>query len=179
MCDAGAPSEQVAVLPLIEADWAEVRAVYAEGITSGHATFETGPPATWDAFDEGRAADHRLVAKSATGELLGWAAVTPTSSRPVYSGVLEHSVYVAAAARGRGVGTLLLAELIASTEDAGAWMLQASVFPENTASTALHASAGFRQVGVRRQIALMTHGPMAGVWRDTVLIERRSTLVGR
>jgi L-amino acid N-acyltransferase YncA len=164
---------------MIEADWPEVRAVYAEGIATGHATFEAEPPPTWDTFDAGKVTEHRLVARDGDGVLLGWAAASPVSARPVYAGVLEHSVYVAAAARGRGVGALLLSELIASTEAAGVWTLQASIFAENTASLALHESAGFRRVGVRQRIACMSCGPLAGTWRDTVLVERRSTTTGR
>jgi len=175
--DAAAPA-RVTVSPMLAADWPEVRAVHAEGIATGHATFETEPPPSWSAFDAGRSAAHRLTARSAEGALLGWAAVSPVSARPVCAGVVEHSVYVAAAARGRGVGRLLLAELIASTEAAGLWTLQASVFPENTASLALHEAAGFRVVGVRRRVARSSAGPLAGTWRDTVLVERRSTVAG-
>jgi len=164
---------------MLEADWPEVRAVYAEGIATGHATFEAHPPASWDVFDAGKLADHRLVACDGAGTLLGWAAVSAVSTRPVYAGVLEHSVYIAAAARGRGIGRLLLGELITSTEAAGAWMLQASVFAENTVSLALHEQAGFHRVGMRERIARMSYGPLAGTWRDTVLIERRSTTTGR
>lgn len=138
---------QVAIFPMIETDWPQVRAVHAEGIATGHATFEAAPPPTWDAFDAGKTPEHRLIARDGAGALLGWAATSPVSARPVYAGVLEHSVYVAAAARGRGVGALLLSELIASTEDSGAWTLQASIFTENTASLALHERAGFRRVG--------------------------------
>jgi L-amino acid N-acyltransferase YncA len=169
---------RVAIVAMTEADWPGVRTVHAEGIATGHATFEAEPPSSWDAFDAGKLAGHRLTARDGDGTLLGWAAVSPVSTRPVYAGVVEHSVYVAAAARGRGTGRLLLDELIASTEAAGIWTLQASVFGENTASLALHEAAGFRRVGVRQRIARMTCGPLAGTWRDTVLIERRSTAVG-
>lgn len=164
---------------MLEADWPEVRAVHAEGIATGHATFDNEPPASWNAFDAGKTAEHRLTARDGAGVLLGWAAASPVSARPVYAGVLEDSVYVARAARGRGVGRLLLlAELIASTEAAGVWMLQASVFGENTASLALHDAAGFRRVGVRERIARTASGPLAGTWRDTVLVERRSATTG-
>lgn len=167
---------------MVAADWPQVQAVYAEGIATGHATFEAEPPVSWEAFGASKTAAHRLVARGLDrrGEhvLLGWAAVSPVSARPVYAGVVEHSVYVAAAARGRGVGRLLLAELIASTEAAGIWTMQASVFPENTASLVLHEAVGFRRIGTRQRIARMTHGPMAGQWRDTVLIERRSPTFG-
>jgi phosphinothricin acetyltransferase len=111
--------------------------------------------------------------------ILGWAAVSPTSSRACYAGVVEHSVYVAQAARGRGIGSQLLQELIRVTEAHGIWMIQSSIFPENLASLALHTRHGFRVVGQRERIARMEYGPYAGQWRDTVLIERRSTSVGR
>jgi L-amino acid N-acyltransferase YncA len=171
-------SDDVAVFPLVEDDWSEVRAVYAEGIATGHATFEAEPPPTWAAFDASKLPDHRLVARDGAGHLLGWIAVSPVSGRAVYAGVVEHSLYVASAVRGRGVGRLLLDELITSTEDAGIWTIQSSAFAENTVSLDLHRSAGFREIGIRERIARMTYGPLAGSWRDTVLIERRSTTVG-
>ncbi|WP_328295790.1 GNAT family N-acetyltransferase [Kineococcus sp. NBC_00420] len=168
----------IVVFPLIEPDWPEVRTVYIDGIATGHATFEADPPATWAAFDASRHPDHRLVARDERGTLLGWVAVSPVSSRPVYAGVVEHSLYVAPGARGRGVGRRLLDELVAATEDSGIWTIQSSLFPENLASVALHRAAGFREVGRRERIALMTYGPLAGQWRDTVLIERRSPVAG-
>ncbi|WP_432542962.1 GNAT family N-acetyltransferase [Kineococcus sp. SYSU DK002] len=168
----------IAVSPLTGADWPEVRAVHAAGIATGHATFDADAPATWAAFDAGRHPDHRFVARDEHGALLGWVAVSPTSPRAVYAGVVEHSVYVAPGARGRGVGRRLLDELVTSTEDGGIWTLQASLFPENLASAALHRAVGFREVGRRERIARMTHGPLAGRWRDTVLIERRSPVAG-
>lgn len=168
----------IAVLPLTEPDWPEVRTVYAAGIATGHATFEADPPATWTAFDTGKHPDHRLIARDGSGTLLGWAAVTPTSRRPVYAGVVEHSIYIAPGARGRGIGRRLLDELVTSTEDSGIWTIQSSLFPENLASVALHRAAGFREVGRRERIALMTYGPLTGQWRDTLLIERRSPVAG-
>ncbi len=173
------PAAPVVVAPMTAADWPDVRAVHAEGIATGHATFETAPAASWAEFDAGKLPAHRLVARAAgAGGLLGWAAVSPVSSRPVYAGVVEHSVYVAAAARGRGVGRLLLDALVASTEAAGVWTLQCSVFRENSASLALHAAAGFRVVGTRERVARAGAGPLAGTWRDTVLLERRSSVAG-
>ncbi|MCK6210195.1 GNAT family N-acetyltransferase [Georgenia sp. EYE_87] len=157
--------------------WPEVEAVYAAGIATGHATFETTTP-SWAAFDAGHLADHRFVCLDRRGEVLGWAAVSPVSARAVYAGVVEHCVYVAPAAHGRGVGRALLDALVRSTEAAGIWTIQSSVFPENVASLALHRAAGFRQVGVRRRVARMAAGPLTGRWRDTVLLERRSALVG-
>jgi L-amino acid N-acyltransferase YncA len=158
------------------AHWPEVEAIYAAGIATGHATFETTTPG-WEAFDAGHLADHRHVCLDARGRVMGWAAVSPVSVRAVYAGVVEHSVYVARAARGRGVGRLLLDGLARSTEAAGIWTIQSSVFPENVASLTLHHAAGFRQIGTRRRIARMTYGPLAGQWRDTVLLERRSRTV--
>jgi L-amino acid N-acyltransferase YncA len=149
---------------------ASVLAIYQAGIDEGNATFETRAPG-WEAFTAARLPDHRYVAVTGTG-VLGWVAVSAVSARPVYRGVVEHSVYVHAAARGQGVGRALLAALITSTEAAGIWTIQSSIFPENTASVALHAAAGFRVVGTRERVA-RHHGH----WRDTVLIERRSPVV--
>ena len=173
----GRSRDEPVVAPMTPADWPAVRDVYAAGIATGHATFQAAPP-TWEQFHAAHLPDHRLLALDGAGTVLGWAAVSPVSARPVYAGVVEHSVYVSPTAQGRGVGRLLLTELIASTEDAGIWTLQASVFPENTASLTLHAAAGFRVVGTRERIARMSHGPLAGQWRDTVLLERRSTRAG-
>jgi L-amino acid N-acyltransferase YncA len=174
----GTPGPSAIITAMAEADWPEVRAVYAEGISTGHATFESEPPSTWSAFSTGKHPGHRLTARAADGRLLGWAAVSPVSTRPVYAGVAEHSIYIAAAARGQGIGRTLLDALIASTEAGGIWTLQSSIFGENTASLALHHAAGFRTVGTRRRIARMSYGPLAGTWRDTILIERRSPTAG-
>lgn len=151
---------------------AEVLAIYQAGIDEGQATFETQAPA-WPAFDATKLPEHRLVAVDRTRQVLGWTAVSPVSDRCVYAGVVEHSVYVAPGARGRGVGSALLRALIASTEEAGIWTIQSGVFPENTASLALHHGCGFRTVGTRERV-----GRQHGVWRDVVLIERRSPVVG-
>ena len=160
-----------AIRPMTPEDWAAVETIYGDGIATGHATFEAEPP-TWEAFDGGKLDVGRLVAVDGE-QILGWAALSKVSTRPVYRGVVEHSVYIAAAARGRGVGSTLLAALIAAADDADLWTMQSSIFPENTASLALHDRAGFRRVGTRERIAQMTYGPAAGRWRDTVLIERR------
>ncbi|KOV38175.1 phosphinothricin acetyltransferase [Streptomyces sp. XY431] len=149
----------------------EVLAVYRAGIEEGNATFETAAPA-WDAFDAARLPGHRHVALDQDGRVLGWAAVSAVSTRPAYAGVVEHSVYVHPRFRGFGIAGALLEALIASTEAAGIWTIQSGVFPENTASLALHAKAGFRVIGTRERIA-RHHG----VWRDVVLIERRSPVV--
>ena len=151
---------------MFESDWAEVEAIYAEGIATGDATFETTTP-TFADFDAGRLRDHRFVAVE-NGQVVGWVAVMPTSSRTCYSGVVEHSVYVAERARGRGVGRALMEALVASTDAGGVWTIQTNLFPENAASVALHERLGFRVVGRRERIA-----KRGGVWRDTLLLERR------
>jgi L-amino acid N-acyltransferase YncA len=151
---------------------AEVLAIYQAGIDEGEATFETQAP-TWRAFDAAKLPRHRLVAVADPGRVLGWAAVAAVSDRCAYAGVVEHSVYVAPDARGRGVGTALLRALIASTEAAGIWTIQSGIFPENSASIALHRRCGFRTVGTRERL-----GQLGGRWRDVVLIERRSPVIG-
>ena len=152
---------------------AQVLEIYRLGIATGHATFETEPP-PWPAFTTGRLPGHRFVALDGD-RVLGWTACSPVSDRCVYSGVVEHSVYVHPDARGRGVGRRLLSTLIASTEAAGIWTIQSGVFPENTASLALHRAAGFREVGVRERIG--RHAAFGGRWRDVVFLERRSPRV--
>ena len=159
------------LVPLTAAHWPAVQRIYAEGIAGGHATFETEPP-SWEAFDASRLADHRIVAVDADGAVLGWAAVSAVSSRCVYRGVVEHSLYVSARARGRGVGRALLQRLVDSTEAAGIWTIQSGIFPENAASLALHEKLGFRVVGVQERL-----GQHHGRWRDVVLVERRSPLL--
>ena len=154
-----------------EGDWPAVEEIYASGIATGEATFETATP-RWEEFDAGRLRDHRLVAVD-DGVVVGWAALAPTSSRECYAGVVEHSVYVAEGVRGRGVGRALMEALIAGADAAGLWTIQTSIFPENAASVALHERVGFRVVGRRERIA-----KQSGVWRDTLLLERRSPHVG-
>jgi L-amino acid N-acyltransferase YncA len=151
------------------ADWPVVAAIWADGMATGDATFETEVP-SWEEFDRTRLAGHRLVAVA--GDIVGWAALTPTSSRECYAGVAENSVYVAADARGRGVGRALLEALLAGADEDGIWTVQTSVFPENEASLALHVGVGFRVVGRRERIAKLN-----GVWRDTLFLERRSPSV--
>jgi L-amino acid N-acyltransferase YncA len=148
------------------ADWAQVEAIYRDGIATGDATFETEPP-SWEEFDRGRLAHSRLVATE-NGAIVGWAALSTTSARACYAGVVEHSVYVAESARGRGVGKALLEALVASAAEHGIWTIQTSIFPENAASLALHDRAGFRVVGSRERIA-----ELHGAWRDTLLLELR------
>lgn len=154
-----------------ETDWPAVRAIYQEGIATGQATFETAAP-EWEVWDAGHRPDCRLVARQGE-QVIGWAALSPVSRRAVYRGVAEVSIYVAEAARGRGVGRALLAALIEASEAAGVWTLQASVFSENEASVALHLSWGFRVVDRRERIGLHH-----GVWRDTLMLERRSSKAG-
>ncbi|MGN9774547.1 N-acetyltransferase family protein [Micromonospora sp. H33] len=145
--------------------------IYRLGIATGQATFETEPP-TWAVFTAARLPDHRWVAVDAANHVLGWVACSAVSDRCVYAGVVEHSVYVHPEARGRGVGRALLDALITSTERAGIWTIQSGVFPENTASLALHAACGFRTVGTRERV-----GRHHGLWRDVTLIERRSPAI--
>jgi L-amino acid N-acyltransferase YncA len=161
----------IAIRAMRRSDAGRVLEIYQAGIDGGNASFETEAP-TWDAFDAAKLPDHRLVAVDDTGTLLGWAAVARVSARQAYAGVVEHSIYVDPAARGRGVGRALLDALIASCEAAGIWTIQSGVFPENTASLRLHHSAGFRTVGMRERV-----GHHHGTWRDVVLIERRSPLI--
>lgn len=149
----------------------QVLAIYQAGIDGGDATFEETAP-TWEVFDATRLAGHRLAALDGDGRVLGWAAAVPVSDRCVYAGVVEHSVYVDPGARGRGVGLALLQALLASTDAAGIWTVQSGIFPENTASLALHMKAGFRVVGTRERL-----GRYRGRWRDVVLVERRSPAV--
>jgi phosphinothricin acetyltransferase len=139
---------------------------------TGHATFQVEPP-SWEGFDSDKHPDQRLVAVDGDA-IVGWAAAAPTSGRAVYRGVAEHSIYVAAGARGRGIGRLLLGALIDSSEAAGIWTLQSGIFPENVNSLALHADFGFVIVGRRERLGLMTYGPLAGQWRDVIFVERRS-----
>ncbi len=154
------------------ADADAVLRIYQAGLDGGEASFETSAP-TWDAFAAAKLAGHSWVAVEGD-EILGWIAVTAVSPRPVYEGVVEHSVYVDPAAHGRGVARALLDALIVATEAAGIWTIQSGVFPENAASLRLHERAGFRIVGVRERV-----GRHHGRWRDVVLLERRSPLVGR
>lgn len=154
-----------------EDDWPEVRRIYGEGIATGNATFETETP-SWSAWDAAHRRDCRLVARDGAA-LLGWAALTPVSGRWVYGGVADLSVYVATAARGRGVGRALLQALVEESERQGIWTLQAGIFPENEASLRLHRDLGFRDVGRRERI-----GRMNGAWRDVLLLERRSPIAG-
>jgi L-amino acid N-acyltransferase YncA len=156
----------VTVRGLRPADWQAVAAIYLEGIETRNATFETALP-SWEDWDRAHLEGHRVVAVL-EAEVVGWAALSPVSERCVYAGVVEESVYVAASARGRGIGRELLTRLVESAESGGIWTIQAGIFPENEASLALHRACGFREVGTRERI-----GRLDGVWRDVVLLERR------
>jgi len=156
---------------LLPIHWEAVKIIYEEGIATGHATFETKAPA-WNDWNASHVENSRLIAAEGD-QILGWAALTAVSGRCVYAGVAEVSVYVGAAARGHGTGTLLLRALIDESERLGFWTLQASIFPDNVASLRLHLRYGFREVGRRERI-----GQLDGAWRDTILLERRSLAVG-
>ena len=156
--------------PMLGEHAAAVLAIYQAGIDEGNATFETHAP-TWDEFSTAKLPGHRFVARAGAG-VLGWVAISAVSGRCVYAGVVEHSVYVHPGACGQGVGRQLLGALISSTEAAGIWTIESGIFPENTASAALHRAAGFRTVGIRERI-----GQHHGRWRDVILIERRSSVV--
>ena len=170
------------VLPMLPDLWPAVREIYREGIATGNATFETELP-DWEKWDSSHRKNCRLIAVEPIDDealiplerlkVLGWAALSPVSSRRVYAGVAEVSVYVAEAARGHGVGKALLQALVEESEQNGIWTLQAGIFPQNTGSIALHKSCGFREVGIRHRV-----GKLRDTWRDVVLLERRSETVG-
>jgi len=151
-------------------DWEQVSLIYLEGVNQGNSTFETEAP-SWERWDESHLAFARLVVRDGE-KILGWAALSPVSKRNVYRGVAEVTVYVSESARGKGIGRRLLEALIDESEKNGIWTLQASIFPENEPSVKLHLRCGFREVGRRERIAMLR-----GVWRDTLLLERRSQSV--
>lgn len=154
-------------------DWPAVEGIYRAGIAAGNATFESAVP-SWEQWRASRLAEPCLVARAESGEVLGWAALTAASSRPVYRGVAEVSIYVAPDRSRRGVGRALLTALVEASERAGLWTLRAGIFPENAASIALHESCGFRLLGTHERIGQMPDGR----WRDVMLYERRSAVVG-
>jgi phosphinothricin acetyltransferase len=162
----------VDIEPLRPEHWSDVHRIYEEGIATGNATFQTEPPA-WEAFDAGHLPHARLIARDVNGHVVGWVALSPVSNRCVYSGVAEVSIYVSAAARGWGVGRVLMEGVIRESEEAGIWTLQGGVFPENGASVRLLESCGFRVVGRRERL-----GRMNDRWRDVLLLERRSHVAG-
>jgi phosphinothricin acetyltransferase len=156
------------IRPMRTEDWHAVKAIYEQGIATKNATFDTEAPA-WEDWDAGHLTEPRLVAER-DGAIVAWAALSPTSRRAAYAGVVENSIYVDETARGQGIGRELLGALLAQADAAGIWTVQTSIFPENAASVGLHEACGFRVVGTRERI-----GQMDGVWRDTVLLERRAT----
>jgi phosphinothricin acetyltransferase len=156
-------------------DWQQVRSIYLEGISTGNATFEAEAP-DWDKWNSAHLKEHRLVVREGN-TILAWAALSPVSSRAVYSGVAELSLYVTILHRSKGIGSALLKAAIDSTEKAGLWTLQGGIFPENTPSLRLVKKHGFKQIGKREKIGKMTYGDLAGAWRDVILVERRSTVV--
>jgi L-amino acid N-acyltransferase YncA len=164
-------AQPISIEPMVEQDWPAVRAIFMEGINTGNATFEKSPP-EWSSWDAGHLRACRLVARSRDG-VLGWAALSPVSSRCAYAGVAEVSVYVAPQSRSQGIGKKLLASLVEASEREGIWALQAGIFPENVSSAELHKGHGFRVVGTREKL-----GSMDGRWRDVLLLERRSAVSG-
>jgi phosphinothricin acetyltransferase len=163
--------EAISFREMSSSDGAQVLAIYAAGIATGNATFEISAP-SWDEWDAKHLKHSRVIAQ-VNGEVIGWAALSPVSARRVYSGVAEHSIYIAPEWRGKGLGKKLLQHLIDESEKNGIWTLQASVFSDNAATLALHKGCGFRIVGVRQRI-----GKLGTEWRDTLLLERRSDRVG-
>jgi L-amino acid N-acyltransferase YncA len=165
--------DQVLLAPLTAEEWPAAALIYKAGIEGANATFESGAPA-WEDWPPAQAGTPAIVARGQTGEVLGWAALSPVSARACYSGVGSVSIYVAPAHAGRGVGGTLLQGLIEASERVGMWTLEAGIFPENQASVALHESCGFRLVGRRERVGRMP----SGRWRDVLLFERRSKVVG-
>ena len=159
------------VTTLLSEHWPSVKAIYEAGLATGNASFQTSAPA-WEEWNKSHLTHSRLVAIG-NDAVIGWAALSPVSARPVYAGVAEVSVYIAPAHQGKGIGKALLSAVIATSEQNGVWTLQAGIFPENGASIALHKGLGFREVGIREKV-----GKMGDRWRDTVLLERRSKRAG-
>ncbi len=169
----------IIVSPMTASHWAGVSRIYQEGINTGQATFAIVPPASWDEWCRGKINSCSLVAHAEDShEIAGWAALSPVSGRGVYAGVAEVSVYVGAPVRRQGVGSALLQELLHLSEMNGIWTLQAGIFPENQASLQLHFKHGFRVVGLREKLGRMELGEFKGKWRDVMLLERRSQIVG-
>ncbi len=158
--------------PLLTEHWEAVKTIYENGIATGNATFQTAAPATWEQWDKGHLLHSRFVVK-ADNKVIGWGALSPTSARLCYKGVCELSIYIDNDYRGKGIGGLLMEVVVKSSEANGVWCLYSSTFPENKASIALQKKFGFREIGYREKIAQQN-----GVWRDTVLLERRSKVVG-
>ena len=164
-------ARDITITPMLPEDWPSVQRIYAEGIATGNATFETDVP-DWQTWDGNHRSECRLVARIGDS-VVAFAALSPVSARACYAGVAEHSIYVDEAYRGKGIGKLLLAAFVAESEASGFWTLQSSIFPENLSSIAIHLACGFRIMGRRKRVAMLH-----GVWRDTVIVERRSGMVG-
>jgi L-amino acid N-acyltransferase YncA len=167
----------VTVGKMEQGHWGLVRKIYQAGIDTGHATFASAPPASWEAWQRDHLNEFSVVAIESE-QVIGWASLAPVSGRCVYSGVAEVSVYVDPIAGGRGVGTQLLAALVELSESRNVWTLQAGIFPENKPSSALHENLAFEIVGTRRRLGKMDCGPLKSQWRDVLLLERRSSRVG-
>ena len=167
---------EYAIDSMKETDWEKVREIYLEGIATGHSTFETDAP-DWQEWDSNHLQRPRMVARN-KNSILGWAALSPVSSRKVYSGVAEVSLYVGKKHRRKHIGSALLSSLIDASEKEGIWTLQGGIFPENTNSLRLFKKHGFRELGLRKKIGRMAYGELSGSWRDVVLVERRSDVVG-
>ncbi len=167
---------EIIIDPMTAADWEQVRGIYLEGIATGHATFEPRAP-EWEKWDSAHVSDPRLVARRGGG-VVAWASLSRVSIRPVYAGVGEVSIYVGHEYRGCGIGSQLLGILIDRSEEKGFWTLQAGIFPENIRSIEVHKKHGFRVLGIREKVGKMSFGELQGKWRDVVLMERRSKVVG-
>lgn len=165
------------IRPMTVDDAARVIDIYGRALMSGHATFQS-EPGTWESWDEGHLAEGRLVACDGNGQVVGWAGLSGVSNRCVYRGIAEISVYVDPDCHGQGIGKTLLSELITASEENGIWSLEAGIFPENEASLVVHHALGFETVGRKRGLGRMSYGPMAGQWRDVMLLQRRSRIVG-
>jgi L-amino acid N-acyltransferase YncA len=165
-------NDTVTIAPMKEEHWPSVRAIYEKGIQTGNATFQTAAPALWAEWHNAHVGHSRLVALL-NHDVVGWVALSPVSTRDCYKGVCEFSIYVDPAYSGKGIGNLLMEELVERSEANGIWTLYSSTFPENKASIALQKKYGFREIGYREKIAQRN-----GIWRDTVLFERRSKIVG-
>lgn len=168
--------DDIVIRNMISSDWPEVKDIYEEGLSTGIATFEVQAPA-WKDWDIEHMNSSRLVA-SRNDLILGWAALSPVSSRCIYAGVAEVSVYVAASAKRTGIGTILLKQLINESEKNGIWTLNASLFPENESSLKLHKKLGFREIGYKEIVGKMSYGIFEGEWKNNILLERRSEYVG-
>jgi L-amino acid N-acyltransferase YncA len=161
----------IEIIQMLPQHWEAVKTIYEEGIATGHATFQTAAPG-WQEWDNTHIKACRIIATE-NDEVVGWAALTAVSSRCVYAGVAEVSVYIAANARGKNIGSVLLQDLINQSEQNGIWTLQSGIFPENKASISIHEKNGFRNIGYRERI-----GKMGNVWRDNISLERRSNKIG-